>query len=1429
MRDASPTSARYFMRAHALRLLAGAAVGLGGFLATPAAAQLRENPVFLDDSASSDAALAALPEQIRLGNFAEAVRSLQSLLDHEGERVLPVAGSDGLYLPVRRLVHERLLANRDLLAAYRERVTPAAADLLAAGDDAGVEARFLLTTPGFEATLRLAQCHLEAARFHQAARTLGQLARHPDLRGDRAAAAADLAARIAAYLPSAHPLAVRMAEAAGIEAPSPAEPPSAPAEPIAHPLEPAGPLHPESLVERPLSSAALTPEEGGSVAGDRRTAARMRGQDAQPWSLPLVDGDTVYVNDGNTVSALDRFTLRPRWRFEAPPREGERIPRGFPGRLLDDTNSVTLAGPYALAATGRMAVTEPRAGELVALERGTGRIAWSVDVSKLDPAFEGSGVRGPVAVDGQTVVVALRRAERGRRVVASRLIGLDLADGSLLWSRSLASAGAQPFQHAQRGGDAVLVRDGVAYMQDDLGIAAAIETATGRLLWLRRLPVGAFEPEMVPVWVLRQPVLLPPAAGSDAERLVLLGPNNSRLLALDAGTGAILLDRPAEPLGEPRTLLRVGDRLALLRGDRVAFLPIDDLDAAPLQVLLDPFGQAAGRAVAAGESLLVPVRSREGASAALAVNARTGEITPTPLQEVGNLAVADGQLLTVTEERVHSYLGWETASRILAQRMRSFPADPEPATALAELAFRSGRHARIAEGVEAGIAALDRLPDDARSRQLRRRLFEAVLTMVDASQSGWDETGRPDDASAAQRARGPVIDDLTILDPLVVRLEALAQTPEDVVAQRVALGRLRTAQGRPAEAIDAYQELLTRPALAGATWRGDDLAVRAEIEAAQRVLALVRRNGAEIYAPYEERARQQAAQASARDAETIARAYPAFSGTPALWLAVAEQRAREERPHAALRALRSALAAADTLRAAGAAPSPGVVGEIAGRLTLALAGFDRPREATEMLARVRKDFPGARPTAGGQPIDPRSALAAAERTAPRLPLIGPRIADPERPQILPGKLLEPLARRGSEPPTDRALVFSRTHGALAAYAADPSDPARLAPVWSRQVAAEPLLLRWTPDAAWLYFPEQVGGYIERIDLASGEAVWRAERFDQLAADLPRRGRAAPAADRGEDIVLPTGEPVSRNQVVIAMSDRTIALVERSGRAVGLDAASGEVLWSTLLPTDRVHDADLSGGILAVAGSVPTRRPNAEAARSPSVVALDARTGEQIHRLEDLPGDVGWLRLQPNGEAVAALFTEDALGGSLVSVDLIDGRLRWTMTGEPAQGAHDAWVFGDDLYILSPARQLWLASAETGALRPDPLDTRARLDRRQTIHARRLGDDVLFTSGSGSVIFAPGGRLVGLDALENAGFGLPALVTRDRLVSLNADLPTGRTDGQRWFLSFLTPASAKLEEQLPMRLMTVPSAIAAIDGAVLVTTGDGTMVIRAPAE
>src|SRR5690606_32002912 len=116
-----------------------AAVGLGGFLAAPAAAQLRENPVFLDDSASSDAALAALPEQIRLGNFAEAVRSLQSLLDHEGERVLPVAGSDGLYLPVRRLVHERLLANRDLLAAYRERVTPAAADLLAAGDDAGVE------------------------------------------------------------------------------------------------------------------------------------------------------------------------------------------------------------------------------------------------------------------------------------------------------------------------------------------------------------------------------------------------------------------------------------------------------------------------------------------------------------------------------------------------------------------------------------------------------------------------------------------------------------------------------------------------------------------------------------------------------------------------------------------------------------------------------------------------------------------------------------------------------------------------------------------------------------------------------------------------------------------------------------------------------------------------------------------------------------------------------------------------------------------------------------------------------------------------------------------------------------------------------------------------------------------------------------------
>src|SRR5262249_34910973 len=134
-----------------------------------------------------------------------------------------VPREEDLFVSVRDRVHETLLTSPKLLELYRGAETIRAQQQLAAGDFAAVERSRLLTDPGFEAALRVAQTQLEAAQFDAARRTLAQLERHR-LRRDRAprAAAADgamLARPIGRYpnRPDATELADRWSKDAGVD------------------------------------------------------------------------------------------------------------------------------------------------------------------------------------------------------------------------------------------------------------------------------------------------------------------------------------------------------------------------------------------------------------------------------------------------------------------------------------------------------------------------------------------------------------------------------------------------------------------------------------------------------------------------------------------------------------------------------------------------------------------------------------------------------------------------------------------------------------------------------------------------------------------------------------------------------------------------------------------------------------------------------------------------------------------------------------------------------------------------------------------------------------------------------------------------------------------------------------------------------------
>ena len=82
------------------------------------------SPVYPDDSPAAAAGLAAVDRLLASGNADEAVRTLQTLLADEGDRVVAVVDDEDLFVGVRGAVHDRLLARPELLKRYRDEILP---------------------------------------------------------------------------------------------------------------------------------------------------------------------------------------------------------------------------------------------------------------------------------------------------------------------------------------------------------------------------------------------------------------------------------------------------------------------------------------------------------------------------------------------------------------------------------------------------------------------------------------------------------------------------------------------------------------------------------------------------------------------------------------------------------------------------------------------------------------------------------------------------------------------------------------------------------------------------------------------------------------------------------------------------------------------------------------------------------------------------------------------------------------------------------------------------------------------------------------------------------------------------------------------------------------------------------------------------------
>ncbi len=1364
-----------------------------------------ENPVFPDDSLLARDTLASLRGLIEGGNAPEAIRHVQTLLVNEADRMLLSEHDEALYVSVRSRVHHLLLESPELLDRYRLAETPTAEAMLTDGRAAEVERSWFLTRPGFESALRVARDHYESARFEAARLALEGLADHPD-RNDAALRerAAEMWSLVYAVLPREDVAA--SARAWGDAAlPEPIPWPASALQPSFRPSGRTEPLDPDSLVARPLRTVEIRP--GAQVERDYDRV--------HPWIEPVASGEMLFVNDGSHVEARDRFTLSVLWRTTIRPGGGmevdtPQIPSGRQG--LDEPATVSVAGHMVLAVTGLPFANNPDRegdGRLHALDRDSGRVLWSIAPGDGPDELEGAAFRGAVRVEGDMGVLIARHSNSARRTGSAYVVGINLREGRIAWSRLIASAGSVGYQRDDWPGDWPIVHRGVVYAPDRVGAVAAVELASGRPRWVRVLPTRGVRrrtSEAMP-WAVNIPIIT-------EEGLFTVSPDRSLVVLIDPDDGRLVGRRPATDLGDPRYLLSIGTHLVGVSAETIGFVARHTFTSSPpaLTRSLSENGLV-GRVIVSGSQIVAPTRR----GVALIDPAHPEAPRMIALDSPGALLPLGSQLVTCDALELHSYLVWEAAATLLDRRIRENPDDPDPAITLAELAHRAGRHERVLEGVDTALRALSPPGAGLEQPSDRKRLFEAIRFVVESGGRAW--VSEPGPGGIAERAQTPAIMDSGLIASLLDRLDRVADTPEQRVVYLLLAGKFDESTDHPSAAAERYQSIVGEPALARATWQSAELAVGAGREATRRLLTLITTSGTGVYEPFEAQAEQEldallALNPDANELERVARAYPVSRAAARAWLEAALLRGQAEDAIGSQAALLAGLETVEARRAGGGTVAPGIDAELAGRAATSLVADGRLSSAERVLDRFLARSNGARPTVDGRPIDAGVLATDLKRrmaAGRRLSAIGERFGSEV--QTLRGWMLaEPMSahRRHSA----QSTVLLRDAGASSLGLFAPNAEGRFVASWTRRFEVPPEVVFRDAEAVYVFLDGPLGQRsLMRINTADGRTAWKTPGLLTLIGhDAPQRAVETPLDGwrRSDDLLL-------------AMDGQLGVVASRTGRGAAIDLRDGHVLWRAQFPPDRLADLDAEDGMVAVAGerSRPNTPPNAPG--DPVLALLDGRTGRVVSQITDDAGRIRWARLV-RGDRVLAGFE-----ASVVALTAPGGQVAWVARDTVLHESLGAWVFGENAAVLTSDTGIALGSLESGRFGVASVDV---LGRRQAQFARsRLvadGDRLVLASEAGVAIFDPQGRLVGADGLAGTTRLVLPVVGEGAVFCVEADTAELTADGRGIFrVHLIGTESGKLLDTERLVLPSPPDSCDVADGVAVLTAGGTTYLIPVP--
>lgn len=479
-----------------------AAIGLWLFMAVPTAVAYQiENPVYVDDSPQAWELFRQAQDQTR-HNAGEAVRLYQELLDEYTFKLIPAGNaSTDEFKSVRSRVLEALLLDQTeggLLERYRLIQTPAAQQLLDAGDLDRAATTRSLTDPGLEAMLRLAQRSLEHGRFSTARYWLSQARHHPTHTGEWPAngGAVEQQRRTMHWWLmwgiTSHML--------GLEADAAVALKQLGDETYGTDGKLARTAL-EAIIQRPVTprdeqnQRAAAPDEGAALEdlvaeaiwtfpledslASRRRAARAAEQGDFPLNAPdngregrpanrerlggsgaaglrlsesdlatataAVNDQTIYINEGHTVRAIHRLTGRQIWQFSNVNRL--TLSERDVTASLDMNHVAVVDGPNGciVTLTGHAQPNNRSdAGRVICLDAETGSPRWSVNLASpplIDaPSNEQLFPHGAPVVSEGVVYVSARRVSM-QAITSAYIVAIDLDSGAVRWVRNIASSG----------------------------------------------------------------------------------------------------------------------------------------------------------------------------------------------------------------------------------------------------------------------------------------------------------------------------------------------------------------------------------------------------------------------------------------------------------------------------------------------------------------------------------------------------------------------------------------------------------------------------------------------------------------------------------------------------------------------------------------------------------------------------------------------------------------------------------------------------------------------------------------------------------------------------------------------------------------------------------------------------------------------------